>query len=292
MKVNALKFLTMCFLLCFFAQTNVAFASTIQWARTNFPPFTILEGDTAGQGVVDRMIDFYIQKLPQYDQVKIEASLTRVLDTMERGLPVCHGSLLKKVEREAFADFLLPNMVQFSNGIVTSRKQLAQLRPHLVDDVTIDFLSLVRDNQLSIRYHANRSYSPFIDEIIQRHSDKPETSLAVKTGMKNTPKDIQLILKGRLSGVIGRPAEGYFASRMLEEGEELIFLSIAGQPKVQTAQIACAKGAWNRAFINDVNAVTLQYRKSNEFKQYYLEWLPENIRHEYPTLLDEAFPDS
>lgn len=262
----------------------------MKWGRTDFPPFTIISGPYEGQGVIDKMIDFYIKNLPNYKQTKISGSLRRVLTEMENGKHVCHGSLLKKKQREIFADFLEPNMIQFANGVITTVYNAEKFNPFLIDDNTIDFEKLVFSGSLKIRYNVGRSYSELIDKVIEKSETLERSSLVRKTGLKETDKEIGLILNGRMDGIIGRPEEGlYYSTLKGIKPHEIVFYKIDGDKPYKYAQVACSKGDWNRDFIEEMNALTVNSRLSEEFQSYYMEWLPSNLQKIYPSLLNEAF---
>jgi uncharacterized protein (TIGR02285 family) len=262
----------------------------IIWGRTDFPPFTIVRGENAGKGVTDQMIDFYIAHLPQYHHEKIVGSLQRVLTQMRTQQPICHGSLLWKKKRTEFAEYLEPNMLQFANGVITTKTRLKKFEPYMVDAHTINFEKLIAGSMLKIRYHAERSYSPVIDDVIDRYELESQALLR-KTGMKQTNKEMLLLLDGRLDAILGRPEEGLYALQELGRKEKLVFLTINGDKLYQKVQIACAKGAWNDQFIKDVNAITRKYRKSEKMSDYYIQWLPENLGTTYRQLLQEAFAE-
>ncbi|MDV7340531.1 TIGR02285 family protein [Terasakiella sp. A23] len=278
------------YLVCMMSVPVWAEDQHVKWGRTDFPPFTIIRGDLAGQGVTDQMIDFYIRHLPQYDHQKITASLQRVLNNMQKGEQICHGSLLWKKDRAEFVDYLEPNIAQFANGLITTKENAKRFAPYMVDDHTVDFDKLVTESTLKVRYHAKRSYSQVIDQVIETHQDRSAV-LMRKTGLKETDKEIKLLLGGRLDAVIGRPEEGLYVMTQLDKADQMLFLNIAGDKPYKLAQIGCAKGDWNAQFITDVNALTLKYRTSDEFAGFYARWLPEDLRKIYLKMVKTVFAE-
>lgn len=262
----------------------------VHWGKTDFPPFTIISGRFEGQGVIDRMIDFYIDKLPAHRQATFKGSLQRVLTEMQKGKHVCHGSLLRKQDREAFAEFAEPNMIQFANGILTTRNNLEKFKPFLVNGTTIDFEKLVASGNITVRYHADRSYSEKVDSILKKYEPENLPTLMRKTGLKETDKEVTLMFNGRIDAVIGRPEEGLYVSRLTGfDAKEIVFFKVKGGKPFNYAQAACAKGAWNDAFFKDLDALSKQYRLSEEFMSFYMEWLPQNLKKAYPAMLKKAF---
>ena len=262
----------------------------VNWGRTDFPPFTIIRGDYAGQGVTDQMIDFYIQHLPQYQHTKVIGSLQRVLKNMQNGSQMCHGSLLYKKKRAKYVDYLLPNIAQFANGLITTKAKLPLFKPYLSKDHEIDLERLIQSGTVKIRYHAERSYSAIIDKVIDSYGWKSDVLLR-KTGLKETDKEIQLLMDGRLDAVIGRPEEGLYVMAQAGSEDRMVFLNIKGDKPFKFAQIGCAKGDWNKQFIKDVNALTLKYRTSDEFAGFYARWLPENLREKYLKMVKTVFAE-
>ncbi len=262
----------------------------LNWGRTDFPPFTILRGENAEDGVVDHMINFYIKHLPQYQHKKISASLGRVLNEMQQGRPVCHGSLLKTKKREAFVEYSLPNMVQFANGILLAPSSIEKFRPYMLDDYTVNLEKLVREGRVKIRYHMKRSYSPLIDRIIDEYADKTPYLMS-KTGKKETVKEVSLLYRGTIDGLIGRPEEGQFAVKELKLSKDIRFLTIAGDKPYLFAQVGCAKGAWNDRFLKDLNKLIIKYRRSDIFADFYGRWLPKDLRQRYKKMVKRVFAE-
>ncbi len=274
----------------FYGFSSLADDKTIEWGRTDFPPFTIIKGDFAGQGVTDKMIDFYIRHLPHYDHKKIVGSLQRVLTNMRNGVHLCHGSLLWKKKRAEYVDYLEPNIAQFANGLITSTDNFEKFKPYLVDDHVVDFRRLVTESTLKVRFHAERSYSTVIDEVIDLYGTSSNV-LMRKSGLKQTDKEISLLLEGRLDAVIGRPEEGLYVMQQLGKRDKMVFLNIKGDTPFKLAQIGCTKGQWNKKLIKDVNALTLKYRSTDEFAGYYARWLPENLRNRYFKMVKTVFAE-
>ncbi|WP_027185364.1 hypothetical protein [Desulfovibrio inopinatus] len=73
---------------------------TIHWLRFDYPPMYIVEGEYAGQGYMDNILNLLIAHLPQYEHSVRVANLSRIMSEMEQGNEVCIASLFVNEERK------------------------------------------------------------------------------------------------------------------------------------------------------------------------------------------------
>ncbi len=267
-----------------------ALLNKVTWTVTSFPPFIITEGPQAGEGIADKAVDFFIAQTPEYSHKKQEATLQRVLRMMREGKHVCNGALLRTKEREEFIDYAEPYIAIFPNGVLTSKDGLSKLKPFLIDDHTIDFDKLVASDQVRLRYDAERSYSPIIDQTLKAHRNTSKM-LYKSTGKIDLKTDLKQVFAQKIDAVLGRAEEAYNVVGDRKDAKNLVFLSIAGDEPYQFGHVGCAKGSWNDEFIDNLNRVTWTHRTSKMFSSFYTRWLPPSLRKRYDVIVYQVFEE-
>jgi len=260
----------------------------VTWAITHFPPFLIVNGPNAGNGISDKTVDFYISQTPNFIHKKQEATLQRVLHMMREGKHVCNGALLKNAEREEFIDYTDPYIAIFPNGVLTSKNGLVKMKPYLNKDQTINLEEMLRLGQVTLRYDAGRSYSPVIDNVLNRHKST-STTLHRSTGVIDLKMDLKHVLSHKIDAVLGRAEEAYFAMGEQLRKKELFYLPVKGDAPYQFGYVGCAKGAWNDALIRELNRINRIHRSTEMFSSFYTRWLPPTVRDRYQLLARDVF---
>ncbi|WP_426416930.1 hypothetical protein [Aestuariirhabdus sp. LZHN29] len=261
-------------------------SQTVQWARTGYPPFFILSGHEAGQGSVDRLVEHYMQRLPQYSHLLLEASLQRAFREMQRGLPVCHASLVVSEERKQFMDFSEANQVQFANGLVILGSRRSLFEPFMDDEGYLDFSSLVTQSTTSIQRVEGRSYSPEIDLALKSHSAVP---FQVEKGVNRNAVSMLRLLSGFVDGWLARPEEALYQARLMGRGDEIAFIPIRQAREFSLARVGCAKGEWNKEFFQQLNAVIRDSRGEPAQIRAYQRWLPQSLWKKHADLTRQQF---
>lgn len=250
----------------------------IVWARTDFAPVFILKGKYRNQGIGDEAIKLFKKKLKHYNHISADLSLKRALQLAKEGQMICHVSLVNSKERNKFMDFSQPLMRLYANGLVTTKGSLHKfgVSADKIDPVNLKSLT---KKQVSISIHDARAYSAYIDDVIKKDKNKPNSIFKVKTGQKDQERLIQMVENHRLDAMIGRPEEAQFSKLQHNIKEDLYFVPLEGQPITSMGHVGCAKGDWNKALISTLNQMI---EKDEELKstiyESYQKWLPSQLR--------------
>jgi uncharacterized protein (TIGR02285 family) len=106
---------------------NAALAGDqITWGKYNVPPYMILEGTWAHQGIFDQALDVLKAQLPQYEHVELEAPFPRIYSEIKKGSHWCFNGALKTPQRESEGYFSLPSSIFLPLRIIVRRDRLAE----------------------------------------------------------------------------------------------------------------------------------------------------------------------
>lgn len=222
-----------------------AMPQNVVWTRTDFAPYFILEGDAAGQGIADRVIKLFQQRIENYQHSEEAMSLKRVLRSAREGQPFCHVALLKTPQREQFIEYSKPYMMNYANGLLTIKRGLLEMGLDKDEPKGVDFAALAERPDITISVHDGRSYSPMIDDVIARNLASETGALRLKTGKKEMSRLFRMMQIGRLDAIVARPEEGFFYAEAAKLNEPLFFLNVANDVRYSYGRVGCAKGEWN-----------------------------------------------
>lgn len=274
-------------LICLFACNSIqaieertAKLPDVNWSRTDFAPFYILEGEFENDGISDNVIKLLSKRIKGYHHQAVAMTLSRMLENARQGIPTCHVALRKTAKREVFIEYSDPIMINYANGIITSKANLARFGMSSDNIKEIDFRSLTKQ-QLNISIHEGRSYSPVIDQVISETINQPDSIFLVKSGKKDQDRLIKLLLAERLDGFIARPEEVYFNKISSKLAEPLFLIGIEGQPIASVVHVGCTKGEWNDSLLEQINQLTKEEDIRAHINQNYMRWLPEQLKKRY-----------
>ena len=143
-------------------------SETIDWYRAYFPPVTIPSGPDAGQGFFDRVHDFLIRRLPEYEHNHRTGNFKRIIAEIKKGQTACCPSLYKTKEREEFVAFSVPAVVVLPNAVITRKDVVDRLEPYLTAENKLKLSEVLKNQNLTLGISNGRVYSGGIDEVLQR----------------------------------------------------------------------------------------------------------------------------
>jgi len=138
----------------------------ITWVKVNIPPVFILEGSHAGTGALDRLTDFMIEQLEQYDhRIEILPNGSRLAALVEEGEHVCSAVFFYNppdhIRRKTRA-ISAPNSILFGRQLVVRKAD----RSLYGDEVS--FEEVFTNQSLMFGYGSGTVYAPPIQAIISR----------------------------------------------------------------------------------------------------------------------------
>jgi uncharacterized protein (TIGR02285 family) len=268
---------------CLAIGLNMAFIPQVQaketlvWLLRELPPLTIFEGAQRNQGAVDRTLALLIQRLPQYDHVIQRVNRARAMQMLHEPGLRCDPTLLWSPERATFIAFSIPSVVTYSNGLIIRSADRPQFAPFM-ENGEVDLDALLQSGKLKVGRVAERSYGPFIDQIL-KHA--PADMLAPHYGNDAVSSLMQMEQRGRLQALIGYLIEARYVARQQGMGaDEFSFLAIKGVEKYQFNHVGCSDNADGQQAISRINPV-LETLRRDMLPLFYASWLDNDSRDHY-----------
>ncbi len=226
---------------------------TVTWLLPDYPPVTISHGPRQGTGYADIFLRYFIERAPEYTHVRESSGMSRVFGLMQQGQHVCHPSLLKTPEREAFVDFSGPVEFVLPHHIVVRNDRLPRLAAYRNADGAVDVARLLKDESLVMTYQEKRGYPPMVAEALKAGAGQKNI---IQTSSDDEGPFRQLA-GGWVDYLITYPDEVNWFSELLHlpDSVKFAYLPIAGSPEHVIGYVGCTKGAWGRKVVERVNQI-------------------------------------
>lgn len=242
---------------------------SLTWAKLNFPPFHIIEGEYAGQGIGDEIITLLQENLPEYDHAIEIIPISRLHKLLQEGAQVSNVVLLKTTEREKFMYYSAPSFIMPSHGITLKRKTLERLGN--VDKISLEQLLKNQEYRLGI---ADRSYGTKLDAILQAHQGQEHI---YKRGGEDIYNSLfKMMLSDRIDYLIGYPLEAGFAMKKFGGSGEVINIPLEESDPFIMFYAVCPKTAWGEKLLQQINQILKEHRPTDRYRGFFERWLDEN----------------
>jgi len=262
-------------LLTSLACSSAVAADQIVWGKYSVPPYMILEGERAHQGIFDMTRDILKENLPQYQHVELEAPFPRILSEIKKGSHWCYNGTLKTPERETYGYFSLPTSIFLPLRIVVRRDHLAQFKGQQ------SLQALLQKHQLDTSVMRDRSYNPVVDKLLAAYPPKENYSEQVEA--------IGMLLAGRLDYMIELPLLAFEQASIMGHAGELVAIPMKETDDVVYNRVMCPKNEWGRNVIEQVNKVLRANRSKPSYRHIVEKWHdPESVA-EIRKIYDDLF---
>ncbi|HEY4319274.1 MAG TPA: TIGR02285 family protein [Herbaspirillum sp.] len=247
----------------------------ITWGKYNVPPYMILEGESAHQGVFDQALDVLKDNLPQYRHVELDAPFPRINSEIKKGSHWCFNGALKTPEREAYGYFSLPSSIFLPQRIIVRRDRLPQFKNPQ------SLRALLQNPRLSTSVMRDRSYSPTVDKLLAADPPKQNYSEQVEA--------IGMLLAGRIDYMIELPLLALDQARAMGHPGELVAIPIQEANEVVFNRIMCSRNEWGRQVVEQVNKVLVANRGKPYYRRIVEKWHDAESVAEIRKIYDTVF---
>ncbi|MBC3458772.1 TIGR02285 family protein [Pseudomonas mosselii] len=247
------------------------------WLVRDLPPFTIFEGPSKGQGVIDQLLPMLIARMPEYDHSIVRVNRARGLQMLQEPSFTCDPTLLWTPERARYVHFSQPSLGVLSTGLIVRKQDQALLAPYL-EGQQVDLQRLLTETRLKLGIVAERSYSTQVDEVLRQ---LPDTAFSRHYGNDATASLLQMQQLGRLQLVLGYwPEMRYLIQQHNGSLDDYSFYPILGVNHYQFLHIGCSDTPLGREAIAHIDQMLPTLRRDT-LPELYAHWLDPGLREGY-----------
>ncbi|WP_372627919.1 hypothetical protein [Arsukibacterium sp.] len=252
-------------------ERNQSQINSLEWAINAAPPFHIVDGPFAGQGICDVLIDVIDQHLPELASNRVVLPQSRIRKQFQRKENQCFPCMIYRATPGETIQSE-PTHFYYPHGIITTPEKARLIQARHGNPVS--FASLISDNTLRFGYPDGRHY-PAVKNILDK-ALQTDISRISHTGENATVAILAMIKKGRIDYTLE-----YQILQNLDNTEnppgDLVFLQIAEtQGQHVLGAVGCTNSDWGRAAIAKINQVLPLVRQHPQFLKVLGLWFNDD----------------
>ncbi len=253
--------------ICIFIVPSFLFAKDrITWMKYDWPPVYISKGLYKGQGNADAILKFFQEQLYEYDHITIQVNPARAIKLMKDGEKVCMVGTLKTPERERFLYYAIPIGITLPNAIIVKKNRLSSFKN--VENISLE--KLLKNKKLRGGIIKKRSYTPVIDQILNKYTGQP--NLYVQSSSRMAENLLKMLLADRIDYIIEYPWVTVFLEKILGKKEITTSIAIEETKPFSFGMVACPKNRWGSKVIKRINQILLKSRPTPEYREFVERW--------------------
>ncbi|MEE1999972.1 ABC transporter substrate-binding protein [Alkalimonas sp. MEB108] len=241
--------------------------SSLHWVINTAPPFHILDGPFAGQGICDVLINVIDAHLAELDSERLVLPQSRIRQQFQRKENQCFPCMIfRPLPGETIQSE--PTHFYYPHGIITTSAKAEMIKERHGNPVRL--ASLINDRSFRLGYPDGRHY-PAVQHILDR-AEQGGITLLAHTG-ENAPLAILSMIKmGRIDYTLEYQILHNF--ELAQQGTtDLVFLPVAEtQGQHVLGAVGCTNTEWGQAAIQQINRVLPQVRQHPDFLQVLEVW--------------------
>jgi uncharacterized protein (TIGR02285 family) len=226
----------------------------LSWYVPDAPPASIRSGVNTGKGYVDNLINFIIERLPEYRHEVVTSNVKRFTEDAKAGVTAVYPSMLKSAEREAFLYFSKPVGITVPHSLIIRKNDYELFRPYMREG-KIALKRLLSGSELKLAFSIDASAGPYADPVIK--NPDYSSKIIFRTGVNIYEGLIRMLEEGHADYVIGYSHVFYplilnanysneFSFYQIEENRDELFY---------TAHIALAKNPEGEKVLARINEI-------------------------------------
>jgi uncharacterized protein (TIGR02285 family) len=271
----------------YLGQVSADTDKTITWYKPEFPPLSIVNGPDEGKGYSDRIENYLIQELNDFDHQVLVSPFKRTLRDMKKGLNACSVTLLKTPARSEFIAFTKPARLLLPNDLVVRKGDLSKFNDFKDELGSISLEKVIQSGAVRIGYSNGRSYTKPIDALLAKY--KGSANLIERLGNEGPKGLLTMLAKGNIDAMFAQPVEAQFHGRSIGIAADIVQLPINEIKEYTVGYIGCSKTPWGEAVIKKIDSLLVGAVKREDFRRFYEDFLDEDSKKRYRIIYDGYF---
>lgn len=243
-------------------------ADSVVWTTTDAPPFHILSGKYAGQGVCDVLIKDITERLPQFEHELLQLPQARMDKMLRSGEPLCFPCLIRKSSEDEFIYSDAINIRQ-PHRLILNPSSYQAIKAQYGEPVSLT--RLLADEHFRFGYPLGRKYGS-LQPLIDEHGVAGYNKLSLPVE-KSVP---ELVSMERLDYSIDYEMVANYYRRV--KGKTLYLLKIEENYGQEiTGAVGCTNSDWGQRAITAINRVLPEVLESSAYRQSLHFWFGDSL---------------
>lgn len=251
---------------------------TIVWNTVEFPPSLITKGENKDQGYSDKARILVSKTVTEYKHKLKYVNSARAISNIKEKSNHCFSGLNKNPTREKFIEFSDFFMLSLPNEIVIKKNNYNKFLKFIDSNGLINFEKLLTNQDFNFAYTKNRSYNPYIDEIIEKNRNKK--NILYRPASDLTNGFLNMLRENRADYIIEYPTMVAYHS-----SNEFITIPIKNANTPFPVYIGCSKTNTGKKIIQRINTVIKNNK--NLLNSFYASHLDNKTKARYLNSVQE-----
>lgn len=273
-------------LFCLIVPAAAAAKEKLYWLEAVAPPFFIHEGPLAGQGYEDLITDILEERLPQYEHVHMEATISRHYQQWKQGENACSLAMYRTPEREEFVYFSKASVFTLPPVLIITKEKFQEFGGNKV----VSLAELLQEGKMVIGRSKNRSYGAEFDKALNTYGN--DTTIYSYEGPELSLNLFKMLLAGRLDALPGLPEEAMYLAETMGFRDRIMTISVRENLQDHESMltyVACSKTEWGKKTIDTINTILAEERPTDRYRAAYERWLDPSSVDGYRTMYHDIF---
>ncbi|QDK37641.1 TIGR02285 family protein [Bdellovibrio sp. NC01] len=255
----------------------------IIWYKPNWPPYFETSGPRAGQGYIDKLLDYLQSQMPDTQFESLYYSLNSLAQMRKQSPYTCNVSHLRTPEREKYAYFTA-FYIQPPPQLVFRTEDF---KNKMFEAKVVSLARLLDQKDLRAGLSADRSYGSTLDAIIKTHKNK--SNVETLQGIPDSSSTLNMLSAKRFDYAIEyEEVARYLQSNKLVIGN-FSFAEIEEQRGLVVVHIACSKTDWGLKTISRLDSILRRISGTPKYKELMESWHSEALLKSYRKEFDEFY---
>lgn len=258
---------------------SVRAGDLVTWMHADFPPLRIVEGPYAGLGPSDMIHGLMRREMPDLEHRVLTANLRRTLTWMEKGENVLAVGIIPGPERDRVMRYSVPCVLVPPACLVVRAGDGAGW----ADGRRVSLQEFAATRTIGVA--AGRSYGREVDAALQTVADP--SRIVASSGSKLFDNLMEMLLLGRVDGVLAYPFEAVYVARMKGKADRIALVPLREAMVPVVGRIAAPRTDWGERMIERVDEVLLRRRGDPEYRAAFERWLPPGAVEDYRAMYED-----
>lgn len=252
----------------------------------DFPPYYIISDQNTGLGRDESLIELITKTDPSiaasYIRVPVSRALYQLKDTERLR---CIVSLYKTAERSQYVSFSSNySTVGLPISMALTKDTAARLGLSGANSASLAQL-FVKDQSLVVGFTENRAFGHHIDQILANVDDNQKES---RPGLDALHSLTTMLIKGRVSVVLGYASEHFYAQQRLDKDNVLTQIAIQETPNFIYGYVGCSQHPNAAPFLAKLDHLLETLHSTTSYREIMLRWLPDYLKPQLIKFIPES----